>query len=231
MAKKLTRLQKEYQKEYKRLTKGMSYWKKKGYFLNDMPFERSPKRVTQKLLKEIKQTKPKTLTKYAEQVDLETGEIISSPTTKSTPAKQKTIVPKQVETPAPAPATTPDIITTEEYIPNLSIIDEIIARINEMPDVNYSPQKSGKPIAKRRNNLLVIFEDVINSIDDSDMPNYIDYLLNHQSELFSSLTSIEYESEDDKIDNSFAHAGIILNYGHSLSPWQSELLDKMQEYQ
>lgn len=229
MAKKLTRLQKEYQKEYKRLTKGMSYWKKKGYFLNDMPFERSPKRVTQKLLKEIKQTKPKTLTKYAEQVDLETGEIISSPTPKPAPTKQKTIVPKQVETPTPAPVTTPDTITTEEYIPNLSIIDEIKARISDLPDRNRA-RKNGIPIAARRNGLLEIFEDTLNSLDDSELPDYIEYLINHQSELFSSLQHIEYESKDEKIDASFAQAGRILNNGDSLSPMQSETLDVMQEY-
>ena len=229
MAKKLTRLQKEYQKELTRLRKGMSYWKNKGYFLNDMPFERSPKRVTQKLLKEIKQTKPKSLTKYAEQVDLETGEIISSPSTKPAPKKQKTIAPKQVETPAPAPATTPDITSTEEYIPNLSIIDEIKARIASMPDRNRA-RKDGIPIAARRNGLLEIFEDTLNSLEDSELPNYIEYLLEHQSELFSSLTHIEYESKDEKIEASFAQAGRILNNGDSLTPMQSETLDVMQEY-
>ena len=148
-------------------------------------------------------------------------------TSEEEPIKKEVI---QVEIPAPAPATTPDIISTEEYIPNLSIIDEIIARISEMPDENRAHKRGGIPIAKRRNNLVVIFEDIINSIDDAEMPDYIDFLLEHQGELFSSLTHIEYESQDDKIDNSFAHAGIILNYGHSLSPWQSELLNKMQEY-
>lgn len=212
MAKKPTRLQQEYQQELKRLRKGFKRYEKEGYLFPDEKYGQLPKKVTQKKLESIKQVKPKQLTQISERVDLETGEILSQSPTQSAPQQTQTKAPQQ----------------EEEYIPSLTIVDSIMDRISELPDVNYSPR--GIPIGGRRNGLMAILEDNVNSREGQELEDYIDYLLQNQGPLLAELTHISYESDDVKIRTEFIHAGEILNGGAILSPTQSELISVMQEY-
>lgn len=214
MAKKPTRLQQEYQQELKRLRKGFKRYEKEGYLFPDEKYGQLPKKVTQKKLESIKQVKPKQLTQISERVDLETGEILSQSPTQSAPQQTQTTAPRQ----------------EEDYIPSLTIVDSIRERINELPDVNRSARGGGIPIAGRRNGLLAILEDNVNSRDGEELEEYIDYLIQNQGALLSELTHITYESDEEKIKAEFGHAAEILNGGDVLTPMQSESVSVMQEY-
>ena len=237
--KKPTQNQLAYQKELNRLIKGFKRYTKKGYVLDVKEFISMPKRTTQKRIEKLKEIKPKDLLKYAALVDTSTGELVSEPKSKKQTYFPKTKTPSKYKTdvitpsPTPVPSTLPSISTiddaySETYIPYLSIIDEIRSRIKSLPSVNES--KAHIPIDERSNALLRIFEDSISYYEDppEEWENYLNYLIQHQEELFNSLQRIKYESTDQKISDSFAIAGKILNMGF-LSPMQAESLHYMQE--
>lgn len=72
MTKRLTNLQK-YQKEIRRLKKGLSRYREQGYQIETIQFK-IPKRVTKKQLEKIQATKPKQLLSKIDFVDYRTGE-------------------------------------------------------------------------------------------------------------------------------------------------------------
>lgn len=75
MAKKLTLNQRLFEKERKRLLRGIKRWEKQGYIFQDVPSYDLPKRVTKKKLEALRKTKPKDLLKFAVTAG-EGGEII-----------------------------------------------------------------------------------------------------------------------------------------------------------
>ena len=213
MAKKLTRLQQEYEKEIARLRKGFKRYEKQGFVFPEENYGQRPSRVTKKKLESIKQVKPKELTSISERFDIETGEILTPQPSKPTPQSSPSSAPQQ----------------EQEYIPDLTIVDAIRDRIAELPDVNLSA-RGGIPIAGRRNGLLALLEDNINARDGQELADYIEYLYENQSTLLHELERIRHESKDEKIEQSFAHAGEILNGGRKLTGTQSETISLMQEY-
>lgn len=257
--KRLTPLQQAYQKEYNRLRKGFSRYRKEGYYFPEESIQKSPKRVTQQMLQNIKQIKPKQLTTVATKVDVETGEITQSEKQKSLKKISTTKVqrvskpkPKQIDIPKPKEIEIPkpkvdyswddysyeppqdedwDIsdFQTEDYYPSLDIIDTIKDRINELPDVTF--RGKGVQIEARKQSLISILDDTLSYYDGEPkaLSTFIDYLEEHQQEIFDALDTIKYSSKDEKVDATFAQIGQIFNGGVTLSPGQSESLSLMQE--
>lgn len=257
--KKLTPLQQAYQKEYNRLRKGFSRYRKEGYYFPEESIKKSPKRVTQQMLQNIKQIKPKQLTTVATKVDIETGEITQSEKQKSLKKISTTKVqriskpkPNQIKIIEPPKIDIPETISdyswddysyeppqdedwdisdfqTEDYYPSMDIIDSIKDRINELPDVTF--RGKGVQIEARKHALISILDDNLYYYDGEPkaMRDYIDYLSDNQQEIFDALDTIKYSSKDEKVDATFAQIGQIFNGGVILSPSQSESLSLMQE--
>ena len=257
--KRLTPLQQAYQKEYSRLRKGFSRYRKEGYYFPEESIQKTPKRVTQQMLQNIKQIKPKQLTTVATKVDVETGVITQSEKQKSLKKISTTKVqriskpkPKQIDIPKPKEIEIPepevdyswddysyeppqhedwDIsdFQTEDYYPSLDIIDTIKERINELPDVTF--RGKGVQIEARKHALISILEDNLYYYEGepNSMRDYVEYLSDNQQEIFDALDTIKYSSKDEKVDATFAQIGQIFNGGAMLSPSQSESLSLMQE--
>lgn len=238
MKKKLTPLQRQYQKEYRRLRKGFAKYSKEGFIFPEESLPQSPKRVTQKLLETIKQIKPKQLTLFGEKYNTETGEIERqekkvSPTKISKSKPKRKVQTKQIQKAKVSEAIVSDYIqiqsppVTQEYIPTLTIIDAIRSRIQELPDKTLRGR--GVPIAGRRNALLDILEDTLMSMTQEETEAYEQYLKSQQDIIFKELDLIQYESKEERIDASFANVGRILNNGSTLTAMQAESLNSMQE--
>lgn len=75
MASRKTVNQRQFEKERKRLLKGLRRWERQGYIFRDAPSFEMPKRVTKKTLENLRKTKPKDLLKFAVTAG-EGGEII-----------------------------------------------------------------------------------------------------------------------------------------------------------
>ena len=257
--KRLTPLQQAYQKEYNRLRKGFSRYRKEGYYFPEESIQKTPKRVTQQMLQNIKQIKPKQLTTVATKVDIETGEITQAEKQKSlkkisTTKVQRISKPKvkeiKIDKPDYGVQLPPKIeepehyygdmyrdddldfdvdYYDEQYYPSMDIIASIKERINELPDVTF--RGKGVQIEARKHALISILDDNLYYYDDSPITRreYIDYLSDNQQEIFDALDTIKYSSKDEKVDATFAQIGQILNGGVTLSPGQSESLSLMQE--
>lgn len=251
MAKKLTPLQSAYQKEYRRLRKGFGRYTKEGYEFPEQVIPKNPKRVTQQMLQSLKEIKPRQLKPVATKVDIDTGEIVQEEkkkslkkisTTKVAPAKlKKAPKPKPIELPKPQTKTPEeellesvdwysDVDTswqTEDtsYYPTMDIIDSIRDAIADLPDYN----EKGIPLHGRRNYLLDLLDDTINSIPDDELYLYDAFLKEHQHEIFSGLERNKHDSNDERVTNTFTKVGELLNYGLTLLPEQSEHLSLMQE--
>lgn len=254
----LTPLQAEYKREYQRLTKGFSKYAAEGFVFPEESIRKNPQKVTQKLIQDMKKVKPKDLTKIASHFDTETGEIdkleVRTPVKNIPTFEQPTTIKDEIKTPSgkhstpktkpkqqskskqkSAPTDAPSPTPNEpSYIPTLSIVDAIRERIAELPDRSLTGK--GVQIAGRRNALLDILEDTINSLpDDDDSPYeqsnqaYEEYLLKNQETIFAELEAIKYDSKEERVDASFARVAKILNYGLALSAMQSESISSMQE--
>ena len=259
MARKLTTLQEEYRKEYNRLKKGFSRYKKAGYYFPENVVQKAPKRVTKQTVQNIKNIKPKQLTTVAERIDTETGELLQETKQKSLKKISETKVKKSkpIQTPTPKQIETPKIETPEisssdfyrddswdtyndyyetdydsyeqEYYPNMNIIDTIRDRIEELPDVTF--RGKGVQIIGRKQALISILDDMVSFYDGDSkgMYYYTEHLKDNQQQIFEALDTIKYSSKDEKVEATFAEVGYILNFSVTLSPTQAESLSLMQE--
>lgn len=214
---KQTENQKAYQKERRRLLQAVRTAEKQGYIFPEDIVPELPKRVTKKQLEKIQKTKPKQLYKKAEFVYQETGEVV--------PAEQrKQEVKQEAIRKAKETRKRKKKISIPTYYPTISIIDTIRDRISELTREAKPPI----PIENRKNELLSIFDDNVNTFEDNII-EYEHYLKEHESEIAELLNVISYDSNAEQISASFVVLGRILNM-QSLSMTQAENLSMMAEY-
>ncbi len=258
MPKKNTQLQLDYEKEYKRLIKGFSKYEKQGYIFPSQTVIKNPTRITQKMLQSIKDIKPKALTFVAEQIDINTGEILNNevktslkklkqaPTglkkTPSTETKKPTIKKKsssKTKTNSKQKATdnkikdktisTPESTQATNETSNYIPVISILDAIAEAIKSLPDVTLTGKGVQiAARRNSLL---DLLydNLYSAEDEATYIQYLHDNQADIFTGLEAIKYDSKEERVDASFANLGRILNAGNALSASQAESLNYMQE--
>ena len=238
MKKKLTPLQKEREKEYRRLRKGFAKYDEQGFTFPEELIPQNPAKVTQQQVENLKLIKPSQLTLVAEKVNLDTGEITQLPKRKtlkqiSEGKPKREVQQKQVSKPKASEKIMSDYTQmeahpNEEYIPTLTIFDAIREAIKALPD--RSLRGKGVEIGARRNALLDILEDTLGYLDEEETQKYAEYLTKNQDTIFHELELIKYDSKEERIDASFAKVGQILNFGEALTAMQSESLNRMQEF-
>lgn len=258
MPKKKTQLQLDYEKEYKRLVKGFSKYKQQGYIFPEQTVIKNPTKVTQKMLQSIKDIKPKDLTFVAEQIDVDTGEILNnevkaslkelkqSPTgLKKTPSvdTKKTVKEKKSPTKTKSqskqkakagktvakPAATPAPTQATNETTNYVPVISIVDAIADAIKELPDVTLSGKGVQiGARRNALL---DLLydNLYSAEDETAYIQFLHDNQAEIFHGLEAIKYDSKEERVDASFANLGRLLNAGNALSASQAESISSMQE--
>nr|DAR07392.1 MAG TPA: hypothetical protein [Caudoviricetes sp.] len=77
MAKKLSAIQKAYNKERRRIQRQISRMEQRGYLLPENILPKQPKRITQASVRRLKNLSTKNLYQKAEYVNVDTGEIVS----------------------------------------------------------------------------------------------------------------------------------------------------------
>lgn len=227
---KRTALQTAYQKERRRLQQAIYRGKKQGYIFPEDLVPKMPKRVTKKSLEKIRAIKPISLYEKAEYLYKETGEVVPAKDRKAE-VKQKAIAKAKITRELKKKSITlyedyfPEEITQEfeGYIPTISVIDRVRSEIINLTRDTYPKI----PIDSRKNALLEIFEDTLNSYENPE--EFEQYLIQHQSEIAELLYKIEYDSKAEDVELSFASLGRLLNM-KSLSPTQAEGLSLMSEY-
>lgn len=221
--KKKTKNQKAFQKERRRLLQAVRRAEKQGYIFPEDVVPTLPKRVTKKQLEKIQATKPSDLYKVAQYVFEETGEIVPAEQRKQEVKQQGILKAKATRK---KKAKQSKIAVPKEYYPTISIIDTIRDRIDEL-------QREAKPsvdISRRKNELLIIFDDTVTFYEMNDsLSEYEDYLKEHESEIADLLNVISYDSDSEKINATFVSLGRLLNVT-SLSMEQAENLSAMAEY-
>ena len=77
MPKTKTQNQREYDKQINRIKRAVRDLEKEGFYLEDTPIIKKPKRITQKAIRDLKQIERKDLRRKAKFVNKETGEILT----------------------------------------------------------------------------------------------------------------------------------------------------------
>lgn len=108
---KLTKLQKAYQKEQRRLQRYQRRAEKKGYTFSKSLVPETPQRITKKLLEEIKQIRPRKIRNEDIYIDTSTGEVLSE-------FKKE----------------------QSEYLPTIDYVTAVEQLIKALPDMRYTKQ-------------------------------------------------------------------------------------------
>jgi hypothetical protein len=212
--KKKTANQQAYQKERKRLLQAINRAEKKGYVFDENLVPNVPKRVTQKALERIRQTKPNQLYSKAVYLDQDTGEVIPALERKKEVRRQasKRAYEKRKKEKA--------------FYPTIDIIERIRTAVENLERYTYP----FIPIEGRKNEVLSILDDtVMFSEMNNTLDQYIEYLKKNENEIFMLAQDIEYmASSSDAVFSSFVALARILNWG-SLSPMQAQRVSEMSE--
>lgn len=218
--KKKTKNQIEYQKQRRRLQNAVYRGRKQGYEYPENIIPEMPKRVTKKALETIKAIKPLDLLKRAEFIDTQTGEVIPAlqhrEEVKQAKKRIRSERKKHQQTKVPT-----------SYLPTFSVIDVIHERIENLT------RKVGVPfpIIERKNALLRIFEDTI-TLYSGNIAQFEEYLLSNEEVIAYYLNVIQYDSNAEEIQISFAQLARLLNVGElteSQAISVSELVDYYNE--
>lgn len=236
MAKEVkTSLQKEYQKERKRLLRAVKRGEQEGFIFPEDVVPSLPKRVTKKRLQEIHSIKPRHLYQNAQWLDKETGELVDAKSALEVRRKRKRKAEEQ------------DISSTSNvqlnsYYPAISAIEKVRERIRELGSFSSLETLGNNladlkrevpppfPIEHRKNALLAIFDDTITLHEQQGtLDQYENYIVERMGEIEGHLNVIRFDSKEERIEASFASVARILNQG-SLSVSQAESLSHMAEY-
>lgn len=236
MAKEVkTSLQKEYQKERRRLLRAVKRGEQEGFIFPEDVVPSLPKRVSKKRLQEIRSIKPKHLYEKAQWLDKETGELVDAKSALEVKRKRKRKAEEQ------------DISSTSKvqinsYYPTISAIEKVRERIRELGSFSSLETLGNNladlkrevpppfPIEHRKNALLAIFDDTITLHEQQGtLDQYENYIVERMCEIEGHLNVIRFDSKEERIEASFASVARILNQG-SLSVSQAESLSHMAEY-
>ena len=175
MANKYTPLQKEYEKELRRIKRGISRNISHGYVYNKIP--QMPKRVTKKSLEKIKQKKPLDYAIKTARIDVETGERVKA-------KNFKPVVPTQTKPTKEIKTSESTLKELEPYVmPYDSFSTNIIKEFKN--SFAYFP-------APIRNKLLAWINTLENEQGEESV---VEMILNSDEHLTEYLNRVGYDSE------------------------------------
>ena len=191
----MTKNQKEFQREILRLQRSIDRLTRQHRFAQSQPLPEQPKRITRRMIKQLKSLKGKS---FVDEIDVETGEIINQ----ALPVSVYKRKPKRVE-----------------YHPTFNVYEEILTRFREAEQeiiAQYSQSVYDRDLIQARVNHI---RDLINIIeykhDEYDEKEYYGiytaYLKANEEKIAELLTPLIYSSDQADVEYSYSELVYILS--------------------
>lgn len=229
---KLSLVQKEYQKNRKRVQSYIREFKKIGYEVDESILPSIPKKITQASVRRLQKiTKKVFREKLTEFIDYETGEILEG---KEARKREKEIRKLQREAKRKPKQKVQRIKTIENPIvtyPTFNVYEEIRSRLLDFPSGKWVQGSNGKPMYYEFNTNTNILISILD--DNMNLDGYEKFLLSKEEEIVAEFDSIIYkESTQDQCDYSFVTLANELDYGRLYMDKAStaEELSNMSDY-
>lgn len=229
---KLSLVQKEYQKNRKRIQSYIREFRKIGYEIEESILPDKPKKVTQASVRRLQKiTKKLFREKLTELIDYETGEVLEG---KEARQREKEIRKLQREAKRKPKEKTQRIKTIENPIvtyPTFNVYEEIRSRLLDFPSGKWVQGSNGKPMYYEFNTNTNILISILD--DNISLDGYEKYLLSKEEQIVAEFDSIIYkESTQDQCDYSFVTLANELDYGRLYMDKTStaEELSNMSDY-
>lgn len=191
----MTKNQREFQRELLRLQRSINRLTKQHRFTQSQSLPEQPKRVTKRMIKQLKALKGKS---FVDEIDVETGEIISQ----ALPVSVYKRKPKR-----------------QEYHPTFNVYAEILARFKEAEQeiiAQYSQSVYERDLIQARVNhirdLIDILEYKHNEYDEQGIASiYTAYLKKNEEKIAELLTPLIYSSDQAEVEYSYSSLIMILS--------------------
>lgn len=224
---KKAEIERQYQKERKRLNQLARRLEKRGYIVNRSKFiPTKPKRLTEKSVERLRKIKPENVYKKIQFVDPETGEIVSGVKGKKIEKnkraeKRKTREPEPKrwdtepeETEEPEEVTT-DIRDTEPEEEPPGIWD--IAIDNLLDIVRQIDIELDDPKCKNPDKLFYIQGLIQDQIDQYGQRKYAELIIDAIPQINALLETLYLSSEQEKVELAFNHLIDLLTPGGQMA--------------
>lgn len=190
----MTKNQREFQREILRLQRSINRLTKQHRFAQSQSLPEQPKRITKRMIKQLKQLKGK---HFVDEIDLDTGEILNE----AMPVSIYRRKPKRIE-----------------YRPTFNVYGEILARFKQAEQeiiAQYGQSVYDRDLIQARVNhirdLIDILEYKHNQYAEQNYYGiYTAYLKAHEEEIAELLTPIIYSSDQADVDYSYSELVRIL---------------------
>lgn len=220
-------IEKQYQKERKRLNQLARRLEKRGYIVDRSKFiPTKPKRLTEKSVERLRKIKPENVYKKIQFVDPETGEIVSGVKGKKIEKNRRTEKRKKTREPGPErwdtepqePEEEPERWDTEPAEPEEEppgIWD--IAIDNLLDIVRQIDIELDDPKCKNPDKLLYIQGLIQDQIDQYGQRKYAELIIDAIPQINALLETLYLESGQEKIELAFNHLIELLTPGGQMA--------------
>lgn len=204
MAKKsLTKLQKDYLKEVKRINKTIRNYIKQGYKNVAKELSEDIKNASQKRLEKYKERRGANLRKFALKRATYSGKETGG---KEVQAKRVPQYRKEYNKSSKPQSPTPET----EYIPDMSNITALIDRIQELPDnkelialFSQRKRKIEVDFSGYKERVLSILSGIINTSNDEQIESFNKYLQTVSSEIDKELDVINNGTYKEQVEEAY----------------------------
>lgn len=191
----MTKNQKEFQREILRLQRSIDRLTRQRRFAQSQPLPEQPKRITRRMIKQLKSLKGKS---FVDEIDVETGEIINQ----ALPVSVYKRKPKRVE-----------------YHPTFNVYEEILTRFREAEQeiiAQYSQSVYDRDLIQARVNhirdLISIIEYKHDEYNEKEYYGiYTAYLKANEEKIAELLTPLIYSSDQADVEYSYSELVYILS--------------------
>lgn len=224
---KLSLVQKEYQKNRKRVQSYIREFRKIGYVFDESILPDKPKKITQASVRRLQKiTKKAFREKLTELIDYESGEILEG---KEARKKEKEIRNLQREAKRKPKQRVQRIKTLEQPIqpiPQITFVGHLREVIENLPDERWLKGRVVKNVTPIKQELIEILEENLEEYGQ----DYVQYLLSKQEMLDDNVYGVTYASEEEQYERSITNLVVLVNYDKPLSTEQAEKLSEFGEY-
>lgn len=224
---KLTLVQKEYQKNRKRVQSYIREFRNIGYEVDENILPSIPKKITQASVRRLQKiTKKVFREKLTEFIDYETGEVLEG---KEARKREKEIRKLQREAKRKPKQRVQRIKTLEQPIqpiPQITFVGHLREIIENLPDERWLKGRVVKNVRPIKDMLHEILEENLSEYGT----DYVRYLVDNQEKLDDAVYGVTFASDEEPYNRSVSSLLILINYQSPLTDIQSERLSEFGEY-
>lgn len=222
----MTDLQKEYNKQRRRIQSFISRKKKEGFIWLDNPLPDKPKKITPASIRRLDKIRPEQLYKKANYIDPFTGEILAG--------TKGMAIRKNLRSQRATPTAT-DVILDNFYGKIEAIKEQVENFYGKLEDVkekidNYNPIVIGSYMREMKEHDVARLRAIFYVAYNYDKDQLAFALLQAASKVDDLLDIIMYDSDSlGKVRDALAEFARIINSGSSLTMRDKRLLSDMHE--